>query len=907
MSTPTRLIEELLPQAEISRESSKSVSYGAIHAIHTWFARRPLSACRAATFAALVDAPATEHERQELLNLIVDTLGATAPQTRKRRLAEMRQRIRATFGGEQPRVLDPFAGGGSLPLEAIRLGCEAHALDLNPVAVLTMLATVDYPLRFADTAFPLPAREAHLPEGPSTTGTGDLVQAVEAWGAWLLDWVRPQLAPYYQDAEGGTPAAYFWAKTVRCSNPACGGEVPLIAHRWLSRRKGKPPVAYRLLPQPDRTLEVEVLTGAAAQADAPSRGTMARGSAQCPLCTQTLAPDEVKAQCTAKGDGRLLLAVAVKDEGQTGLRFRPAAAADRAAYAAAQQALGEAVAAHDDPFLALVPDESFPPKGALGIRPSLYGVRTWGQMHNPRQQLALAAFCRGVGAAHRALLAAGCRADEAGVVALYLALTMSRLVLRLSEASRWDNTRDNVQAATGGHRLPMLWDYAEANPLGEGSGSWASTLRWALPSLRRLLGTAEFPATVRWGDATQLPYPDEHFDAVLTDPPYYDSVPYSYLADMQYVWLHRALNGILPQHFASDTTPKAAEILANPGAHGGKAKAHRAFEHGISRALDELCRVLKPGGIAVVMYAHQATSAWEAMVGALVRAGLQVTASWPIETETAARRDWLGGAMLAATILLVCRKRQSERIGYLDQVLPEMRAAVRQALDRFWAAGIGGADFFISAIGPALPAYSRFAEVRYPNGQPVSTASFLTLVRQAVVELSLERALKGLDPGVVDPETQFALLWRWTYGNNAVETGAALLLDKATGVELAELERRGMIGRHNGSKKMLLLGPDERPELFGSALPRLIAGQGPLVDGVYAAALLWRDNRREELAELLEGQGEAARRVAVALAELQPLDSAERRLLLGMLGSWNTLNRRGQPGEATQLALDMPS
>jgi adenine-specific DNA methylase len=315
---------------------------------------------------------------------------------------------------------------------------------------------------------------------------------------------------------------------------------------------------------------------------------------------------------------------------------------------------------------------------------------------------------------------------------------------------------------------------------------------------------------------------------------------------------------------------------------------------------------LKADGIAVVMYAHTGTSAWETMVAALIRAGLQVTASWPVDTETAARRDWLGGAMLAATILLVCRKRQGERVGYLNDVLPEMRATVRRALDRFWAAGIGGADFFVSAIGPALSAYSQYAEVRYANGQPVSTGSFLTLVRQAVVEFSLERALKGLDPGAVDPETQFALLWRWTYGNNAVETGAALLLDKATGVELAELERRGMIARHNGSKKMVLRGPEQRPDLLDAALPRVMAGRAPLVDIVYAAALLWRDNRREELARLLERQGEPARRVAQALAELQPQDSAERRLLLGMLGSWDTHNRRGNSGEATQLKLGLP-
>jgi putative DNA methylase len=905
MTERRRLIEELLPLTEISRESSKSIGPGAIHAIHTWFARRPLAACRAATFAALVDAPSTEQERDELIQLILDTLDEQAPQKRTRQMAEMRRRIRETAGGQQPTVLDPFAGGGSLPLEATRLGCEAHALDLNPVAVLTMLATVDYPMRFARTAFPLPPRDEGLLHGEGSPRTGNLVQAIEAWGAWLLDWVRPQLERFYpEEPDGGVPVAYFWAKTVRCTNPACGAEIPLIAHRWLSRRKGKPPVAYRLIPRSDHTLEVKILTGQAAVADDPTSGTMESGSVQCPLCPQTLSPAQVKAQCKAKQDGRLLLAVAVKVKGQTGLRYRPATASDRAAFTYAKRALAEAQAEHDDPFLTLVPDEAFPPVGALGVRPSLYGVRTWGEMHNGRQLLALVTLCRGVSAAYRTLLTIGADEASARAVPLYLALTMSRLATRLSEAARWHNKRETIEAATAGHRLPMLWDYAEGNPLADGSGSWASTLRWALPSVERLLGTAESPVAVSWGDASQLLHPDNSFDAVLTDPPYYDSVPYSYLADMQYVWLHRALSDIMPEHFASSLTPKSAEIIQDQARHGTDAAGKAAFEQGLATTLRELRRVLKPEGIALVMYSHTATSAWETLVGALIQAGLQVTASWPVETETAARRDWLGGAMLAATIFLVCRKRRGARVGYLDEVLPAMREAVRQALDRFWAAGIGGADFFVSAIGPALSAYSRYAEVRYASGQPVSVASFLTLVRQTVVAFSLERALHGLDASEVDPETQFALLWRWTYGNKPVETGAALLLDKAAGVELGELERRGLIARANGSKKMVLLGPEQRTELLEQGLPRAMAGQAPLVDVVYSAALLWRENRREELAALLELQGEATRRVAQALAELQSQESAERRLLMGMLGSWD--NRPDTaPTQGKQLALDM--
>ncbi len=907
---PQRLIEELLPLADIGVESSKSIAKGDIHAIHTWFARRPLAACRAATFAALVDAPLTEAEREELLRLIRESLPNKAPQQKPAVIAAMRDRVRAAAGDRAPRVLDPFAGGGSLPLEAARLGAEAHALDLNPNAVLTLLATVDYPMRFATTQFPLPPRpEEAFALVKTPPRTGDLVQAVEAWGRWVLDEVRPQLAEYYADAEGHTIIGYFWAKTVRCTNPSCGGEIPLVAHRWLSKRGSERRIAFKLRPQPDRTLVVEILRGAAATADDPSQGTMARGSVQCPFCPATVPPDQVKEQFVAGRDGRLLLAVATRQPKGDGVAFRPATADDRERFAEAAAALAVAEANHDNPFLPLVPDEPLPEK-SRGNNLGRYGIATWGQVFNARQLLALAAFSRAIRAAHDALLARGADREQAAAVSVYLALALSRMSLRLSEASRWDNTRENIQAATGGHKLPMLWDYIEVNPLSGGTGSWINTADWALDSIRRLLGAADCPTLVQWGDATQMPYPDDHFDAVLTDPPYYDSVSYSDLADMQYVWLHRALGDILPEHFPGPLTPKRAEIIQENSRHASGAAARAFFEERLGAALAEMRRVLRPDGVALIMYAHTETAAWETLVGALIGAGFQVTTSWPVNTETRSRQEWLGAAVLQATIFLVCRKRPAGRTGYLDVILPDMRQEVGRALNRFWAAGIGGADFFISAIGPALSVYSQYDEVRYASGQRVSVANFLTLVRQAVVDHSLRQALQGVDVGEVDRETQFALLWRWTYGHKQVETGAALLLDKATGVELGELERRGLIGRVDENRHMVLFGPEERPGVVEATLNRLRGGDAPIIDVIHAAGLLWRDQRREELAELLAGQDDATRRVAQALAEIQKNGHPERRLTLGFLGAWPNA-RRGRVNDdkagydATQLRLGL--
>lgn len=891
-----RLIEEILPLADINAESSKSVSIGDIRTLHTWYARQPLAACRAATFAALVDAPDTETERDELMALIRRGILNKAPQQDPDAIQEMRDRILKRFDGRAPTVLDPFAGGGSLALEALRLGCDATAMDLNPVALLTMLGVLDFPQRFADTLFPLPPPSGDEMQLLESRREGNLVEAVREWGRWVLEQVRPELQRFYPpEPDGGTVVAYLWAKTVRCTNPACGAEIPLVGQRWLSRRAGKIPIYFRLLPQPNRTLEVQIVEGTP-RGENPSEGTTARGTARCLHCPQTLSPDEVKAQFVAKRDGRSLFVVAFSESGEPGIAFRPATDADRETFAQAQQALAQAESAHTDPFLSLVPDEEMPPDRVYGIYPQLYGVRTWGEMFNARQNLALTVFAETICRANAELYSLGC--NEASAIALYLTYTLSRMALRNSEASRWNNLRGTVEGATAGHRIAMLWDYGETNPLGRGTANWLGTNDWGLPALERLIGKGA-PAQVRWTDTAKLDISDSSADAVLTDPPYYDSIPYAYLADMQYVWLRRTLQEVLPEYFPASLTPKNAEITQDRARHGTDANAKAFFEGRMRQALGEIRRVLKPDGIAMVMYAHTATSAWETLVGALIGAGLQVTASWPVETQNASKAVWRGGTVLTSNIMLVCRKRQGASIGYLDKVLPEMREEVRRALARFWAAGIGGADFFVSAIGPALSVFSKYGEVRYGSGQPVSVGNFLTLVRQAVVEHALEEALKGVDAGDVDKETQFALLWRWTYKHKEVETGAAQLLDKATGVELRELERAGLLARPD-PQRMVLLGPDERPDLLEGVLRRVQMGRGSLLDALHCACMLWKENRRDELMELLTALNGAARQVAQALAELNDEGTEERKLLMGLLGAWKSLpvtNKRVAPSK----------
>ncbi|KKK58845.1 hypothetical protein LCGC14_3040320, partial [marine sediment metagenome] len=354
-----------------------------------------------------------------------------APQQDPDAINEMRRMVLDSNDGSPPRVLDPFGGGGSLPLEAARLGAEAHTLDLNPVAVLTMLATVDYPFRFATTQFPVPPGSSaktlfdNQSSGESTV-TG-IAEAVRRWSGWVYHYVAERIEKFYESESGATIVAYFWAKTVECTNPSCSHQIPMLAHRWLSRRKNKPPIAYRVRVDGSGGMTAEILEGDDAVTDDPSNGTMARGSTKCPHCTETLKPEQVKAQTWKGKTGRWMFEVAEKIN--PGVRFRSATAADTHAFEEASQELGRRIEENPDPFETLVPDETFPEPGSLGIRPTLYAVTNWGQMFNSRQQLALVVFTEAVREAYRAALALGAGSEEAQAISLYLALLVSRMAI----------------------------------------------------------------------------------------------------------------------------------------------------------------------------------------------------------------------------------------------------------------------------------------------------------------------------------------------------------------------------------------------------------------------------------------------------------------------------------------------
>jgi putative DNA methylase len=924
---PKRLIEVAFPLREVSAESAreKSIRHGHISTLHIWWARRPLAACRAAIFEALVPDPDDEHCPSAFRSLVeelvpsaydsYDREGPHPPLRRRllgfvadlckwensnnQRLLEIARRlIREANGGTPPRVLDPFAGGGSIPLEALRLGCEAHASELNPVAVLILKCTVEYPQKYGlpdsrpvpDYIHDMDRREAEAKRQKRLTDSdgswaaayrrNPLATDVRYWGQWVLERARQELAPYYPaDRDGRVPLAYIWARTVKCPNPTCGAEMPLIRQYWLARKDSKSVALEPVVDHEAKTVLFRVVQGDEIKGD-PGFATTETTGVRCVFCDSAASGEYIRSEGKAGRIGARMTAVVL--QGDNGKRYREERPEDQGAYRGASEALAQLPPRADG--LSWVPGEPTPPHRITGGNIAVYGYNTFGKLFNDRQLLALSTFVRLGRDAYDVMLAHGIEAEYARAVTTYVALAIDRLADFSSTLCTWIG--EFVAHTYVRQALPMVWDYCEVMPLSSATGGFPSQLNWVL----RVLSQNSFPSgesrcDVR--DARQLSEDSGSVSAILTDPPYYDSVSYAELSDYFYVWLKRSLGDLHPDLFPTPLTPKADEIIENKYRQNGSEKARAFYKEGMASAFAEMRRVLQPAGIGWVVFAHTETEAWETLVSALVdvEPGFTVTASWPVHTERAARVRAIDTASLASSVFLVCRPRSpSAGVAYLHEVSDELRSRMRERLGYFWDQGIRGADFFISAIGPALEVYSRHAEVRNTSGDRVTVKQFLDLVRSEVIDYALAQVLGNGSLGPVDNETRFYVLWRWAYGALPLEAGEVITFVKPMGVELDELIRDGIVSK-KGSK-ITLKSANDRADDEDLGLPR--AGiQAPIIDGIHRCLNLWRLNKRLELADYLSTLGEARvdllKRCAQALSEVLREDDPERRDLHAML------------------------
>jgi putative DNA methylase len=888
------LIEQVLPIQVLSQEArrEKAIRHGHISTLHVWWARRPLVVARAAVLGALLTESA-EVDEEFIAHLCRWEVHDGDPGGRYL-LEQARRLIRQRFGGQPPKVLDSFAGGGSIPLEALRLGAEAYALEYNPVAYLILKATIEYPQRYGQK----------------------LASEVKRWGEWVLECARRELAAFYPTVGGETPIAYIWSRTIRCPNPACGAEIPLFRQFWLARKANK---KVALKPIPNRAakrVDFAIVHGDAADFD-PSRGTVSRGNAVCLVCQASARDSYVKAEAQAGRMGhRLVAVVTTRGRGQS-REYRLATGEDRAAFQKAEQALQHLTQLLSPWAFGLnwQPEEPVPTHDSRAFFVHLYGHIRWCDLFNSRQLLALVTFGKWVREAHGEILRQTQDPDFARAVATYLALAVDRLSDYSSLISKWVPDRETPQHTYSGHHLRMTWDYNEVNPLPEESpGGWKAAIRWLNKFVSRESRIPQV-GSAHLGSAAALPFPDRHFGAVVVDPPYADNVPYADLSDFFYVWLRRTVGDLYPEAFQWTLTPKDEEAVVNPARFGGGrrgeqiAQAH--YQRLMQKSFAEIHRVLKPDGMAVVMFTHRSTAAWESLIQSLLDAGLYPTASFPVHTEFEGSTHQAGKGAIQSTILMACRRRpENAPVGWYGSVRAELERVIPERLAEFWRAGIRGADFFISAIGPAVGVFGRYRKVMRPDGREVAVGDLLDEARSIVTAFALEQ----LGLSWLDEPTRFYVLYRWAYGGEDVSFDEANKLAKSVGAELdALVTQHHLVTRRGDAVQLPTYAERLRQEVclrsLQKALEDGVLAQLPEIDQVHLALYLWRKGQVEALADLLGQTGVLSEdhplwRTAQALLEIEQEQNGsavgeEAAVLAQLLGSKRSLLRQAGDLQAT--------
>jgi adenine-specific DNA methylase len=625
----------------------------------------------------------------------------------------------------------------------------------------------------------------------------------------------------------------------------------------------------------------------------PDSGTVSRAVATCLCCGSTVEANTTRRLFQEGKSGQRMVAVVLHKPGTSGKRYRIATEEDMEIFYQAEEYLKEKreklmLEWGMDP----VPDEPLPIGGRDRFdtcRLPLYGKLIWGDLFNSRQKLALITFAEKVRAVYQKMLEEGQEAEYAKAVVSYLAFGLDRLAVHLNSLVRWRSDAVSFERSFDRQALPMVWDYGEVNPFSDSRGCW--NLEPILEVIENISNNSP-PATITQSSASSLPYPDGFFDAVFTDPPYYDNVPYADLSDFFYVWLKRTVGDLYPELFATPLTPKSEEIVADAIRQDGKNKAKAFFEVKLSQAFGEIQRILKPNGIAVIVYAHKSTEGWETLINSLLDSGLIMTGAWPLHTEMTARMNARDTASLASSIYIVARKIERQPTGFYNDVKEGLRRHLNRKLERLWEEGVGGADFFIAAIGSAIEVFGKYNKVMDYEGNVIRADRLLEDVRKIATDYAVHQILHNGFAGEISDLTRFYVLYRWNYGEARVHFDDARKLAQSCSIDLTEeWGSRGFIRKEK--EYIRILGPQDRKVAD-------IKDRSELMDVLHAALLLWEKSRRDDMVELLRtsgyGESEAFYRVAQAVSETLPIESREKKLLDGFLAGRESLKEELKEG-----------
>jgi adenine-specific DNA methylase len=723
-----------------------------------------------------------------------------------------------------------------------------------------------------------------------------LAADVKYWGHWVLEKSRQEISQFYPpDPDGSIPIAYLWARIVMCPNPQCGAKIPLYRQLWLSKRGNERLALRPVLDTSMRACDFEVIAGNEIDFD-PSQGTMSQGRVSCPFCYTTADSRYLQEECRSGRMSQQLMAVITTYPTGRGRGYRAGNASDIKVFEKAVRAMESVQNTFGKNIL---PQEEISKQQPRVMFVTLYGLSKWCDIFNARQSLALSTFVRQVCQAIQ-LIQKYHEDDYRKAIGSIIGTNLGRAPDHWSTLCTWNPSGPKIQHVFTRQALPMVWDYAEANPFGGSVGDWSSSINWnAQNAVEAAAKSSARPAHCKQSSATTLSFSDGAIDAVVTDPPYYDAVPYAALSDFFYVWLKRVLNGLHEDVFRTPLTPKGQELIEERPHTSLKIRKDKAFyETGMAKAFAEIDRVLTKTGVCAVMFAHKTTTAWETLIRGLLMSGLVVTGSWPLHTEMKTRIRAMESAALASSVTLICRKRvENASSGLWDDVRQELKTVAQERLDFFWNHGIRGADFFISAIGPALSVFGKYERVTKLSGEEVTVGQFLDEVRSLVTNYALTKILHTTHTVAIDPESRFYVVWQWSYGDAKVPADESFKLSQALGMHTEEMwDRTGVLEKSGENVQAVPIVKRMRVKNLGEPTPD--GAPASLIDVLHRMCAFREKGDTQGMAQFLGQSGHANNPtlwlVAQAISEILPDGDKEKQLMQGLL------NQREGLEEATR-------
>ena len=867
LKRPSVFIEKAMPVQILNEQVYYEHGGNPFKGLHRWYSRKPLSFSRASVLGSLLPADVTMEEFEYLLGLEPGKevkLYKTPPSSV--RIKKVQDYCEKIWGTRTPTVLDAFAGGGSIPFEAARYGLNVLASDLNPVAVVTMKAAMEYPLKIG----------------------ADLQQDIDKWVKWVGDEAEKRLAEFFPSLPGETVQNYLWAHTVVCPN--CESVVPLSPNWWLYKRPEKQNLhkwcAVKPIPKPEnKQVDFELIKGKKGKGttiqtddgeyDPDTTTTVSRGVGKCPNCGNVIEDDVIKSQAQLGKFGYQLYAVAYK-QGKGGLEFRLAEQLDLNGIDKAEKYINQISDTFS--FDSTVPKVgvTFGDKTKELIR---YGIDRWDKLFNLRQLLTLATYVEIINEA-KPLMQSEYEWGKVQAIATYLALVLDRCVDENCRLGRWNPPRAGSEGASSQHALNLMWNYPERNGSKE-LWSWcADVFASEYQKLCNLFGTKTHLTSwqeiepynsktiqIDLASADSLYHiPDNTVDAVITDPPYYATIQYAELSDFFYVWLKRTLGDIFPDLFYSELTDKDREAVANPSRFRNMGEspeilANRDYEAKMAMAFAEYHRVLRDDGVMTVQFNHKDSGAWDVLAKSLIDAGFEITASWAVSTENPQNLHQAQKNAVSSTVLLVCRKREpNAEQAWWDDVRLDIRnivfekapeieksltADIRPAADRVADPRRHikppGIDLCLTAFGSALSVFTKYSSVLDSSGNNVEPKAAFEEVRQTIVEYRLQSLLEGKDFNGIDPLTQWYILAWDTFEAREFPFDEARQLALAVGgFDVSDLVKKHKL-LDSGSGFCKLLTPQQRFKKRAFSVIDTEFSARYLVDALHAVIALYEE------------------------------------------------------------------